>query len=158
MTDRGEPNPRQLFENMTAFAKLGVSGGINNFCLVGAVNVPTLFEDFIGVFPKTDPREPRGYAFISTRTQNPQEVYTRILRLDLPQRIVRLRTIEDSTIRKMLELRSARNGMPSIMISLGKARDTGEDVIVLFCVAGISPQKAIKEMKREIRTRLYKSN
>lgn len=97
---------RQIFESMLNFARRGPSRGVNNFVLVGPVDVPTIFHTFAGTFPDLKGSN-SSIAVAGTRRGNVSDVYSQILHLEVPQRIEDLKIEDSEEIRRASEAVSA---------------------------------------------------
>lgn len=147
---------RQIFDSMLNFARLGSSRGVNNFVLVGPVDVPTIFHTFAGAFPNLN--ESDSPIAVAGRRDNAIDVYSQILQLKVPQRIEDLKIKDSEEIRKICEKVFAAGNLPLIVIGIGEARDTEEEVVVLYSIIGFSPKGALLEIQDRIKSRMAKFN
>lgn len=147
----------QLFDKMVNFARLGPSRGVNNFVLAGPVDVPTIFHTFVGTFPNLGESD-SSIAVAGTSRNNAIDVYSQILHLEVPQRVDDLKIKDSEKIRQACENIFAVGKLPSIVIGIGETMDTGEQAIVLYSVAGISPKGALLEIQDRIKNRMAKFN
>lgn len=147
-----------FFIAIQEYFKLGPLAGVNNFVLKGPIDVPTRFKTIIGVFPIPGKEDERNYLMLTTeKNQEPLLCYSKILDLEPPQRTRGL-AVDNRVIREFSEHWAAAQKMPSIAIGIGEAVKTEEEVIVLFSVWGISPEKALKEIQEATRLRKIKLN
>lgn len=148
-----------LFNKMANFARLGPEGGVNNFCLQGPIDVPTNFHSFVGLFLFLSSSQEKHLVFVSRNPKvNARGYYPKILELDIPERVARLKIDDIFELKTIFEREVALNTIPPVVLGFGKTRETLEEVVVLFVKVGISPADALGELKKTIRARLTKLN
>lgn len=152
-------------DRMVQFMKIGTSGGVSNFFLEGVLDVPTVFENFVGIFPYNDPNLEGPLAVMGSGVGNTLDFYNRILNLELPERVKDLikhfpEVISDEARGAIESLEDffIMAGLPTRVLAFGKTRDTKEEAIVLYATVGIHPQQALDDIKDRIRHRLPKLN
>lgn len=146
-----------LFGSMVEFARSGPDNGVNNFVLIGPVDVPTIFHTFVGSFPYPT-GDDSSLAVIATRQVSAFDIYSQILRLEIPTRVERIQVKDDEQMRRDFGKAAAMKNLPSIVIGIGEARDTKEEVVVLCSIIGISPKKALSEIQDRIKNRMSEFN
>lgn len=141
-----------------AFITAGPSRGVANYLLEEASqDVPTFLWGFFGIYPKS-PVGSRA-AFLAFTTENGKELsMKRALQLQLPERIKRIELVENPDFTRDAELVLATSFMPSKLLAFGERVKTKEDVTMLFCLAGIKPETALREIQQRIREAQAKHN
>lgn len=150
MTKEKSPSERML-EKAYEFARL--EKGVNLFTLKG-IDVPTFFETFICIFPDLISTQKTDINMVGTKIVDAKSIYKKILDLELPDRLKNIPVKDDEDLSRGLKRHMAMRGLPALMVALGKTQEKNEEVIVLFSVAGISPETGLKEVKKRIKERL----
>lgn len=148
---------KNFFSALLEYFKRGPESRVNNFVVKGPIDVPTNFKTIIGLFPILGGEDLRNYLILTAENQVPSSYYSKILDLELPQRIRGL-VVDNQGVRKSSEEWSATQRMPSVAIVIGEAIKTKKEVIILFAVWGISPEKALEEIQEETKLRRIKLN
>lgn len=154
--------PESVRARIVEYMKRGELG-VGNYVLKGPIDVPTEFENFVALFPGQIADKDVGIVAVGTSITDTLTFYSRILELELPDRVKTImpdiqgdpnlkRAVED------IERFHTMMGMPTRVLAFGEARDTKEEVIVLFATVGVHPQLALEEIKERIRSRLTSFN
>ncbi|GEM_PF-7107046 len=139
---------------MLGFMRGGPQLGISNFTLKGSIDVSTYFDNFVGIFAE-------GMVVVGSSIGDRTEFFSRILDVGVPERVKQFPVVGDESLRdatRLVEGFHAMMSMPTRVLAFGKARDTGEEIVVLFTTAGIHPQEALDEIKEKVRERLAQLN
>jgi hypothetical protein len=143
-------DPQTLMNKAVDFLKLSGSMGVSNFTLVGPVNVPTYFSDYI-LLKRPDINLNKSDIFaVGKSNLNAMDFYNKALELNISQRIKDFNMPEDTSIRNAAETICALNDLPFGVLAFGESRDTKEKVVLLGFVAGIAPENALQEFKQRI--------
>ncbi len=154
------PGPNVIFDRMANFARrcaVGGGGG-TNFCLEGPIDVPTQFTTFIGLFVPPNPSAETGYAIASQERVEREKLFSKVLQLELPQRVASQPIVDDEVVRRASLARLFRSGLPFVVVGIGRTRDTNQEAVYLFFANGISPATALREIQERTRSRLAKLN
>lgn len=150
-------SPEDLANRMANFIRLGPSRGVNNFVLRGPINVPTNMKSFVGIFPGLG--EEGDIATVSIgQKQTPSEVYSKVLELELPQRVKDTFITVDENIRERMERRSSHQGLPTIVLGFGEACEAREEVVILGFVSGMSADEALSKLQNRVQARMSEFN
>ncbi|MDP2638521.1 MAG: hypothetical protein Q8P26_05680 [Candidatus Levybacteria bacterium] len=84
---------------------------------------------------------------LSSANPNMLEVYSKILRIKIPQRIQKLEMAEDEALAERNKKRLSLMRMPYLLLAFGKIANTEKDVAALYVVPGMTPEKALGEIK-----------
>lgn len=133
------------------FMKWGTARGVANYLLEEtAQDVPTRLWGFFGIYPRL-PLGSRA-TYLAFKTDNEKELsMKRALQLQLPERIRRIKVRENPGFIRHMELILANAFMPSKLLAFGERIETQEDVTMLFCLAGVRPETALREIQQRIR-------
>lgn len=157
MSAENQDISKSLYHKAIEFMQLGSEGGVNSFNMVGPIDVPTYFNDFAALFPKAGGEF--SFAIIATTPNRERSYfYDRILGLEIPERIRALRMVDDVGIRTLFESIYTLGNLPSIVLAFGETRDMREECLLLFCVAGRSPESALRLLQDAVRERKSSRN
>lgn len=150
----------RIFQVVTDFLHKGPQNGVNNFVLEGPGNVPTNYNEFIALFPPITDGEVNFVILASTpqHRDDPKYFYEKVLKLEISDRIKSLRIVDHLLIRRGFEAISSLEGLPIIVLAIGKTLETNEENIALFCIKGISPETALAELQEKVQQRKTRLN
>lgn len=133
---------------------------VHNFLLTDdSGNVPADYWGFVGIFPKPPAGTEAGYISIITDPNRAISTFnSRILQVELPERVRQLRIPADSQLRLAGSFRCAVKGLPSIVLAFGETRDTQQESILLACIVGITPAEALRVIQNRTKEAIAKSN
>ncbi len=75
---------------------------------------------------------------------------TNILKLQVPESVKRINVRDNPIFIRDTELRLAELYMPSKLLVFGRREDTGKDVAMIYCLAGVRPEDALREIQQMI--------
>lgn len=140
------------------FMKWGTARGVANYLLEEtAQDVPTRLWGFFGIYPRL-PLGSRATYFAFATREGKELSTKRALQLQLPKRIRRIEVKESPDFTRRMELILTTAFMPSKLLAFGERVETLEDVATLFCLAGVRPEMALREIQQRIREARAKSN
>ncbi len=158
--ERSEMNKGELNRTLDYFKESMELGLVNNFTTDGPVkDEPTVFRDFIFISnPTPAVVSERSVKAFTTGNSSIIEIYDRILKLTLPDRIKNLKIPTISTLKNTNKLRVSLSNMPYIVVALGQVSSTNEEVACMFCITGMSPEEAFADVQDAVRNRKIKFN
>lgn len=124
----------------------------------------TSYGGFVGIWRHADPKNtenPMVNAFPRVKNKRNAEkakieLLCKVLMLELPKKVKnfqpRNRNGQQSNL--AAEQTSLKFGMPYAVIGFGRDKTTGKEMITMFAVADQTPQKALREMKLTIHSRI----
>ncbi len=159
MPIESEIDPREPWNKVSEFVQVGITERrVSSFTFQGPLDVPTHYKTFVGIFPFINPKQESGFAIVSEVPSAADKLYQKILNLKMTDRLNKLTKSlpTNPNIVQALELRSAIQGEPSIVLGLGVALHNNEEVITLFTVAGSKPEDALQQLQQRTRVRIAK--
>lgn len=147
------------YERTQKFMQLQAEGLVSNFSLSEPRDVPTYMWGFFALFPRL-PLETRP-AYLSFSVDPNKDLVpfrSEVLSLRLPDRIRETKLRQDREISTAAEAVMAAQDLPSIVLAVGERYNPTEDVMLLFCVVGMSPEEALKQIQRRTREAIAKNN
>lgn len=148
-------DPSHLMDRMVEFGESPIA---NYFIFEGPLSESErLISVAIGIFPPFSISNKQAYIVVSAHPDdrtNAGYYHTRIRELNLSQRIIDLGIPDFPEDREKFTRECRINGWPIIAIFFGQYADTNEEFTALSCIAGISPQTALKKLKKQSQERL----
>lgn len=148
--DEHIPLEEALLESMTNFLVYATRGRARVRSLEGPIDVPTVFHTFVGIFPYGEP----GYAVVSTKNVKKNELYDKILGLELPSRLKALGDIDDPDLSSLQQTYLHLLEMPSIALAIGETLVEGKEAIYIVTADGITPETGLAEIKSAVQKQL----
>lgn len=139
----------QLYhEKVCQFLGINPEKGVNNFSLVPPRNIPTTFWGFSALFPTVGSSRGSYVLYSSDQTRDIELFRRRISTLTIPDRVRELPIASNPVIQRMGEIKCALEGLPSIVLAYGERDDPTEEVIMLYCIVGVIPDRALKQIQQ----------
>jgi len=151
-------NLTQVLERIETFTNIQPSSGVNNFVLEGPLQeggTRTLVA--AALFPAVAAHGDPWCVIASVNGEGREAMpkyHSKIARLKVSQRIMSFGIVDNEVIRGLITEGCRLNGLPIITISFAKYRDSGDDLILMNTIAGISPVTALREFQMKTRERL----
>ena len=148
-------DPSQLMDRMIEF---GEFEGVNQVIVRGPIrSSERLISVAAGLFPSLTEFDEPSYVIVAGEPEGLKgapHYHSKIMRLQLDQRIIDLNLPDSSKVSKKNTEICRVKGWPIIAIFFGQYSDTNEAFISLACIAGISPQTALDILKKQSQERL----
>jgi len=149
---------RDLLLKASEFVSLGEQNDVTNFIIEGPVSdSPTEIDTLVCLYPSKENSGEPGWAILSTNSDtevNASAIYSRILGLNIPDRVKNLEIPDDSLLASTLKKRSAEHELPYIVLGFGNNVQSQKEVVLLFAISGVSPENALKELQTKARKRI----
>lgn len=138
----------QLTEGLKLLIKLRPDVGVSNFRIEGHADLSDRgdIDAIVGTFPNQDSLVTINSVNIPLLT-----IQSRILALKVPKDTLALGTKNNKGVRKRTEERALRINLPSCALVFGRNATSEKPVVVLYALAGISPQTTLKEIQEMVR-------
>ncbi len=155
-----KPDLLGIAQRIEEFTNQGPENDVSNFVLEGPLqNDATITRVAAALFPpKAAGVDP--YCAILTTDPNEKgkmaEYHSRILRLNINDRIQQLHVPDDPMTREIMTQLCNLNGWPVIAIMFARYKRSTDEVIVMHSIAGMSPQTALREFQNKSRERIAK--
>jgi len=150
------PDPLFIASRIQEFTNRHPSQGVNNFVLEGPIrqsSTHTLVA--AALFPT--PEGGTSLAIVGSVPPEPEAMaryHGRIIRLSINERIQKLGIQDEEDVRSMMATISSLNSWPISTICFAQYQQTGEDIVMMYAIRGISPQAALSEFQEKSRDRL----
>lgn len=79
---------------------------------------------------------------------------SRVTKLKIPQRAKDLRMSNDQGMKSAAEIMARLLEYPTIVVAFGVTEDTQEEVAFLFCLPGVAPENALRDIQARARKKL----
>ena len=147
----------RLASGIQEFTNIPPEDGVNNFVIEGEIRESRTMTDMaIAIFPEITGHSIAAVATSPEMKAETAAFYSRILKLNLSERVKNEDVPDIPSLRGISESRSQLNGWPIIALTFAKYEESGEDVTVLYMVNGISAATALEQLQEMLRERLAK--
>ncbi|MCR4305628.1 MAG: hypothetical protein NUV73_00915 [Candidatus Daviesbacteria bacterium] len=145
-------------EGTKAFMTWGTNRGVANYSLEESPqDVPTRLWGIFAIYPRL-PLGSRA-AFLAYTNDDGKELdLKRALQLTIPERVKKIGVRGNPAFIRGMELVLAQAYMPSKVLAFGERVASGEGVAMLFCLSGVKPIDALKEIQQRIRESIARNN
>lgn len=149
----------QYAEGAVAFVRVGTQRGIANFILEEhPKDVSTNFWGFFGLFPQIRLGSRAIYMAFSVDSERELPSYSKVLSLRVPERVRQIPIRQDTPLLMRWQSLMAVAQMPYVLLAVGERIREHEEVMTLFCVPGITPEKALREIQNRTREAIAQNN
>lgn len=134
--------------------------GINNYLMSEDVqDIPMNPWGFYGIYPRLPiGQRPAFMTFSIDLRKDVNATRRKVLALQLPERVKRIRVQADSAAARTYDVLLADLYMPSKLLAICEVEDTREEAILLFCTLGVRPETALREIQQRTREAIAKGN
>lgn len=151
-------NLLQVARSIEAFTNISPNKGVNYFILDGPVrHEATITQVAAALFPPVSELGTPWSVMISTTGEGreaTEKYHSKILQLEINDRVRAFDFKDNPRIRAMFMKGCSLKGLPFITISFGRYKKTGDELVMLHSITGISPDTALREFQNKSRSKL----
>lgn len=145
-------------QRVQEFIRLTPSQGVSNFVLEGPIHDEDVNTTvFAALFPNPFNEMGLQSAIFTTDSRERGKMayyHSRILRLEISERIRNFHVPDDDFYRTVMTGRCILNGWPVTAITFSCYQQTLEEVVMMYTIAGNSPDTALREFQIKSRERI----